>query len=78
MQYPIPHNAPIGSENKIRVNIKQDIHGSILLSSAQMVEEYFVENEERELKRSRAWEYPPNEDDIKAMEAGKFKWTEWH
>merc|ERR1740136_35060 len=36
--------APEGSENKIRVNVKQDIHGSILLSSAQMVEEYFEED----------------------------------
>jgi heat shock protein 4 len=30
---------PEGNENKVRVNIKQDIHGTILLSSAQMVEE---------------------------------------
>jgi heat shock protein 4 len=31
--------APKGSEQKIRVNVKQDINGCILLSSAQMVEE---------------------------------------
>jgi len=36
--------APEGAENKIRVNVKQDIHGAILLSSAQMVEEYFEED----------------------------------
>lgn len=28
-----------GGLNKVRVNVKQDIHGSILLSSAQMIEE---------------------------------------
>lgn len=32
-------NAPAGSDAKIRVNVKQDIHGSLTLSSAQMVEE---------------------------------------
>jgi len=35
--------APEGPENKIRVNIKQDINGIILLSSAQMVEEVMEE-----------------------------------
>lgn len=32
-------NAPVDSDAKIRVNVKQDIHGSLTLSSAQMVEE---------------------------------------
>jgi heat shock protein 4 len=32
-------NAPVGVDCKIRVNVKQDIHGSLTLSSAQMVEE---------------------------------------
>jgi heat shock 70kDa protein 4 len=36
--------APDGEEKKVRVNVKQDIHGIISLSSAQMVEE--VEEEE--------------------------------
>merc|ERR1712232_708459 len=36
--------APTGSENKVRVNIKQDIHGIITISSVQMVEE--IEEEE--------------------------------
>ena len=36
--------APAGEEHKIRVNVKQDIHGIISLSSAQMVEE--IEEEE--------------------------------
>merc|ERR1712157_218832 len=31
--------APAGEEKKIRVNVKQDIHGIVQLSSAQMVEE---------------------------------------
>jgi len=35
--------APEGKENKVRVNVKQDIHGSILLSSAQLVEEIVEE-----------------------------------
>lgn len=32
--------APAEGENKIRVNVKQDVHGTTTLSSAQMVEEY--------------------------------------
>merc|ERR1712134_198907 len=36
--------APAGDEKKVRVNVKQDIHGIIQLSSAQMVEE--IEEEE--------------------------------
>jgi len=36
--------APAGVENKVRVNIKQDINGTLTLSSAQMVEEV-VEDE---------------------------------
>lgn len=41
-----PPTPASGEENKVRVNIKQDIHGSIFLSSAQMVEEVVVEDEE--------------------------------
>jgi len=36
--------APAGEEKKVRVNVKQDIHGIVQLSSAQMVEE--IEEEE--------------------------------
>lgn len=36
-------NAPAGEEKKVRVNVKQDIHGIIHLSSAQMVEEIETE-----------------------------------
>lgn len=39
---------PVGEEKKVRVNVKQDIHGIIILSSAQMVEE--IEAEEGETK----------------------------
>lgn len=47
--------APAGEEKKIRVNVKQDIHGIVQLSSAQMVEE--IEEEET-----------PKEDEAKAGE----------
>eukprot|EP00586_Coscinodiscus_wailesii_P006344 CAMPEP_0172487582 /NCGR_PEP_ID=MMETSP1066-20121228/16713_1 /TAXON_ID=671091 /ORGANISM="Coscinodiscus wailesii, Strain CCMP2513" /LENGTH=853 /DNA_ID=CAMNT_0013254283 /DNA_START=120 /DNA_END=2681 /DNA_ORIENTATION=- len=40
-------SAPAPSENKIRVNVKQDIHGMITLSSAQMVEELVEEEPEQ-------------------------------
>jgi heat shock protein 4 len=39
-------NAPADADCKIRVNVKQDIHGSLTLSSAQMVEE--IEEEKTE------------------------------
>jgi heat shock protein 4 len=39
---------PSGDEKKVRVNVKQDIHGIISLSSAQMVEE--IEDEESDNK----------------------------
>jgi heat shock protein 4 len=50
--------APAGEEKKIRVNVKQDIHGIVQLSSAQMVEE--IEEEDA----------PPKEE-AKAPEEGK-------
>jgi len=50
--------APAGEEKKIRVNVKQDIHGIVQLSSAQMVEE--IEEDEA----------PPKEE-AKAPEEGK-------
>mmetsp|Transcript_2124 Transcript_2124/g.2404 ORF Transcript_2124/g.2404 Transcript_2124/m.2404 type:complete len:809 (+) Transcript_2124:49-2475(+) len=37
-------------DSKIRVNVKQDIHGKILLSSAQMVEEIVEEAKDEEMK----------------------------
>lgn len=40
--------APEGNDNKIRVNVKQDIHGTILLSSAQMVEDIIEEEKAEE------------------------------
>lgn len=36
-----------GAENKVRVNVKQDIHGIVVLSSAQMVEEIEEEDGEK-------------------------------
>jgi len=51
--------APAGEEKKIRVNVKQDIHGIVQLSSAQMVEE--IEEEEA----------PSQEEAAKSPEEGK-------
>ncbi|KAL7573194.1 hypothetical protein ACA910_018851 [Epithemia clementina (nom. ined.)] len=56
-----PKETP-SSDSKIRVNVKQDIHGTITLSSAQLVEE--VEEEENkdaaaELKEGEAGEDAP-------------------
>lgn len=42
--------APAGDDNKIRVNVKQDINGSILLSSAQMIEEVIEEEKAEDVK----------------------------
>ena len=36
-------NAPVDTDCKIRVNVKQDVHGSLTLSSAQMVEDIIEE-----------------------------------
>lgn len=55
--------APEGNENRIRVNVKQDIHGSILLSSTQMVEEVIEEEKEEDKKEG--------EGDAKMEEADK-------
>jgi len=62
--------APEGNENKIRVNVKQDIHGSILLSSAQMVEEIVEEEKDAEMKDGDAKEEEvKKEGDVKEDEA---------
>merc|ERR1712134_118000 len=53
--------APAGDEKKVRVNVKQDIHGIVQLSSAQMVEE--IEDE--------ADEAPSQEEAAKSAEDGK-------
>jgi heat shock protein 4 len=53
-------NAPADAEAKIRVNVKQDIHGSLTLSSAQMVEEIPEPEEEAT---------PPAEDGAEAKTA---------
>lgn len=48
--------APVGDEKKVRVNVKQDIHGIISLSSAQMVEEIEEEEKEEENKATESTE----------------------
>merc|ERR1712086_948363 len=68
--------APEGTENKIRVNVKQDIHGAILLSSAQMVEEYFEEDvpmDEAKETTEGATEKKEDESDEKKDESKKPK-----
>merc|ERR1712194_724401 len=57
--------APAGEEKKIRVNVKQDIHGIVQLSSAQMVEE--IEEEEAPPKE----EAKAPKEEAKAPEEGK-------
>jgi len=72
--------APEGADNKIRVNVKQDIHGTILLSSAQMVEEYFEEDvkmdEAKETKEDAAATDLKKDETDKKQEADKKKDTD--
>uniref|UniRef100_A0A7S4NBP9 Heat shock protein 70 n=1 Tax=Odontella aurita TaxID=265563 RepID=A0A7S4NBP9_9STRA len=56
--------APAGEENKIRVNVKEDIHGTILMSSVQMLVEEEVKEDE---------EMPPADAEKKEGEEGKKK-----
>jgi len=49
-------NAPADTDCKIRVNVKQDIHGSLTLSSAQMVEEIIEEEPAEEGVEAKAAE----------------------
>jgi heat shock protein 4 len=42
--------APVDSEQKVRVNVKADIHGIVQMSTAQMVEEIEGETKEEEAK----------------------------
>merc|ERR1719410_3277964 len=55
--------APTGSESKVRVNIKQDIHGIITLSSVQMVEE--IEDEDAAADQKQEDEVKKDEPDKK-------------
>lgn len=54
--------APTGCENKVRVNIKQDIHGIITLSSVQMVEEIDEEETPATPASDEKQEETPKED----------------
>merc|ERR1712038_125213 len=63
--------APKGNENKIRVNVKQDIHGTILLSSAQMVEEVIEEEKDEEMKEGEATAAKEGEEAKKEQEEVK-------
>lgn len=59
--------APEGNDNKIRVNVKQDLNGTILLSSVQMVEDVVEEEKDEEMKE----EGDAKEGDAKEGEAKK-------
>merc|ERR1712165_473406 len=63
--------APKGNENKIRVNVKQDIHGTILLSSAQMVEEIVEEDKDEEMKEGEDGAAKEGEGEAKEKEEAK-------
>merc|ERR1712165_358290 len=63
--------APKGNENKIRVNVKQDIHGTILLSSAQMVEEVVEEDKDEEMKEGEDGAAKEGEGEAKEKEEAK-------
>merc|ERR1712038_811049 len=66
--------APEGNENKIRVNVKQDIHGTILMSSAQLVEEIIEEEkEDEEMKEADAKEGEAKEEVKEEPKAEKKK-----
>ena len=56
--------SPPGDDKKIRVNVKQDIHGIINLSSAQMVEE-FESEEEAPKEEAKEGEEPKKKKTIK-------------
>jgi len=72
--------APDGPANKVRVNIKEDIHGCIVFSSAQMVEEV---NDEQEMTDAESKEIPEGEKKKKVKktsldftESRSFDWSE--
>merc|ERR1712238_330604 len=75
--YPVKIKAPEGTENKVRVNVKQDIHGKITLSSTQMVEKSLevVEKpvEEKKDKPAEEKEGEPKESEPKESEAKEKK-----
>jgi heat shock protein 4 len=63
--------APPGEEKKIRVNVKQDIHGIINLSSAQMVEEV----DEEETAENKEAEPKEGEEKKKKMKRTNLEYT---
>jgi heat shock protein 4 len=65
--------SPEGPSNKVRVNVKQDIHGTILLSSAQMIEE--VDEEPAPAEESKDTEMKEGEEGEKAEKKKKIKKT---
>ena len=74
--------APTDTDCKIRVNVKQDIHGSLTLSSAQMVEEIEEEKTEgAETEEGKAAESEPKKPKMKKTNleftiSRPLEWTE--
>ena len=71
--------APTETDCKIRVNVKQDIHGSLTLSSAQMVEE--IEEEKTEGEAEEGKESEPKKPKMKKTNlefsiSRPLEWTE--
>jgi heat shock protein 4 len=71
--------APEGKDNKVRVNVKHDIHGSILLSSAQMVEEIVEEATSEEAAEGEDGKTAEKKKKIKKtlLEYFEFRIIEW-
>jgi len=63
--------SPEGPEHKIRVNVKQDIHGKILLSSAQMIEEVIEDEEMTDAETKLSKGIDEKVDDKESEEAKK-------
>jgi heat shock protein 4 len=68
-------NAPNDVDCKIRVNVKQDIHGSLTLSSAQMVEEIPDEEEKAEEGAEAAKTEEPKEPKKPKMKKTNLEFT---
>merc|ERR1719410_359544 len=63
--------APTGGDHKVRVNVKQDIHGIVTLSSVQMVEE--IEDDTPDAAADQKQEETPSEDTKKEQAEKKKK-----
>lgn len=65
-----------GGEKKVRVNVKQDIHGIVHLSSAQMVEEIEEEEEGVEVEMKESGEEEQKQEKKKKIKKTNLEFTE--